>query len=276
MGLVTAYLLRARYPASVRETLEVVAMTVPLAGGAALAIGFEGAVCLLMVAPLGFVVAFMGGLVGRYLAGVGERPLAGAALVLILFPGTATLESGPRSVPLREVRSAVVIEAPAHEVWDEVVEFAPLPEPTSLVFRLGVAYPTHAEIVGTGVGAVRYCHFSTGAFVEPITVWEPGRRLAFDVVESPRPLTELTPWDVEPPHLDGYLVPRAGEFRLVSLPGGRTRLEGSTWYEQRLRPTGYWVPFSDYVIGRIHDRVLDHIRTQVEREPVTTSDEAAG
>jgi hypothetical protein len=66
---------------------------------------------------------------------------------------------------------------------------------------------------------------------------------------------------VAPPHLDGYLVPRAGEFRLVDL-GGRTRLEGSTWYEQRLRPEGYWVVFSDYIISKIHERVLTHIASE--------------
>jgi hypothetical protein len=151
-------------------------------------------------------------------------------------------------------------------VWNHVVAFSPIPEPTSLLFRLGLAYPTHAEIRGSGVGAVRYCHFSTGTFVEPITVWEPGRRLAFDVTESPRPLNELTPWDVAPPHLEGYLVSKAGEFRLVPLEGGRTRLEGSTWYEQRLRPEGYWVVFSDMIISRIHARVLEHIEAEAEAE----------
>jgi hypothetical protein len=35
---------------------------------------------------------------------------------------------------------------------------------------------------------VRYCVFSTGPFVEPITVWEPGRRLGFDVAQQPPPM----------------------------------------------------------------------------------------
>jgi hypothetical protein len=51
---------------------------------------------------------------------------------------------------------------------------------------------------------------------------------------------------------------------MVEVSPGLTRLEGSTWYEQRLRPEGYWVLFSDYVIGRIHDRVLAHIKAEVE------------
>ena len=121
------------------------------------------------------------------------------------------------------------------------------------------------------MGGVRYCVFSTGAFVEPITAWEPARRLSFDVVESPPPLREWTfHANVAPSHLEEYLVARRGEFRLVPLPSGRTRLEGSTWYEQRLRPEGYWVVFSDPIIRRIHRRVLEHLKREAER-PVAAS-----
>jgi hypothetical protein len=110
--------------------------------------------------------------------------------------------------------------------------------------------------------------FSTGTFVEPITAWEPGRRLAFDVTEAPPPLRELTPFaGVAPPHLDGYLLSRRGEFRLVPLGDGRTRLEGSTWYELRLGPEAYWQVYSDWLIHRIHQRVLQHIRSEAEAAP---------
>ena len=116
------------------------------------------------------------------------------------------------------------------------------------------------------MGAVRYCVFSTGAFVEPITIWEPRRRLAFEVIESPAPMHELSPYDdIHPPHLDNYLRSRRGEFRLTPLPGGRTRLEGHTWYELDMAPAIYWQPIADAVIHRIHLRVLEHIKRESER-----------
>ena len=43
--------------------------------------------------------------------------------------------------PLREVRTSVEIDADAMRVWNAVVAFPPLPEPTDLVFRSGIAYP---------------------------------------------------------------------------------------------------------------------------------------
>jgi hypothetical protein len=123
------------------------------------------------------------------------------------------------------------------------------------------------------VGAVRRCVFSTGEFVEPITAWEPGRRLAFDVARSPPPLRELSLYaGAAPPHLDGYMASRRGEFRLVPLPGGGTRLEGSTWYELSLAPEGYWQLFADHLVGRIHRRVLEHIAREAERAGATSSE----
>jgi uncharacterized membrane protein YhaH (DUF805 family) len=263
MGIVTGFVLNRRYAATGNETHGVVALSLVVVAGSAFLLGIEGAVCLLMIAPLGLIVAMMGGHVGRLLSGAGERPLPGALLALTLLPGAAGMEAGDTVAPLREVRSQIVVDAPPAAVWSEVVAFSPLPEPTEPLFRIGLAYPTHARIEGEGVGAVRYCVFSTGSFVEPITAWEPGVRLAFDVAESPPPLAELSFRAVSPPHLDGYLVPRRGEFRLVDLGDGRTRLEGSTWYEQRLRPEGYWVLFSDVIIARIHVRVLEHIARSV-------------
>ena len=152
-------------------------------------------------------------------------------------------------------------------VWPHVVAFREIPVPDDWLFRVGVAYPIRARIDGTGVGAMRYCVFSTGSFVEPITRWEVGRRLSFDVIESPATMTELSPYrNLSPRHLHGYLRSRRGEFRFVDLGDGRTRLEGSTWYEIEMAPEGYWQMFSDMLIHRIHQRVLDHIKREVETE----------
>lgn len=265
IGVITAYYLCRRYPASRRETGEVVAMTILLVGGVTFLLGTEGAICLLMMVPLGLILALLGGLLGRAIARQSTTRSLPAMVIVVLLPGGAALESGGHAAALREVSTAIEVDAPPSVVWEQVVTFPPIPEPETLLFRLGLAYPKHAEIVGEGVGATRYCVFSTGAFVEPITTWVPGRRLSFGVEASPPPLKELTPFaDVEPPHLEGYLVPRRGEFRLVPLADGRTRLEGSTWYEQRLRPEGYWVLFSDRIIRAIHRRVLDHVKRQAE------------
>jgi uncharacterized membrane protein YhaH (DUF805 family) len=265
IGALTAFLFNRWYPASGRETQEVVALTIACIGGVALATAQEGAVCLVMAAPLAFGISGMGSALGRRIALHDTGPVMNALFAVALLPATAALEAGRPATALREVQSSVVINAPAATVWRNVIAFPPLAEPSNLVFRAGISYPRRAELHGSGVGAIRYCVFSTGAFVEPVTRWEPGHRLSFDVASQPAPLQEWSPYtDVTPPHLDGYFRSRRGEFRLVPLPGGRTRLEGSTWYEMTLYPEAYWVIFGDALIRRIHQRVLLHIKAVAE------------
>ena len=65
-------------------------------------------------------------------------------------------------------------------------------------------------------------HFSTGPFVEPITVWDEPHLLKFDVEENPAPLNELSPYKTHnPPHLHGYFISHGGQFLLTALPGGK-------------------------------------------------------
>ena len=136
----------------------------------------------------------------------------------------------------------------------------------SYCFRAGIAYPIRAEIIGSGVGAERHCVFSTGAFVEPIQVWDEPRRLKFSVTENPPPMQEWTPYThIDPPHLHGFLMSNGGQFLLTPLPNGGTRLEGTTWYQHGLWPAAYWRVWSDEIIHRIHLRVLTHIRDEAEK-----------
>src|SRR4030095_11494964 len=136
-----------------------------------------------------------------------------------------------------------------------VVSFSDLPDPQEWYFRAGLAYPKRARINGRGPGAVRYCEFSTGPFVEPIDVWEEPTLLRFQVTENPPPMEECTPYrKVVPQHVHGYLVSRQGQFRLTALPNNRTLLEGTTWYQHGLLPAEYWRWGSDAIIHRSHLR----------------------
>ncbi len=271
VGAVTAHQFNWRYPATQRETYEVVAFTTIALGGSFIAFAIEGVVCLAMAIPLAVPLAFAGAIVGRRLAMSAEPPVRALRALVFVPLWVATEAKAPTEPALREVLSVVEIAAPADVVWRRVIAFPPLEAPTDLPFRLGVAAPMRARIAGTGVGAVRYCEFTTGAFIEPITVWEPGRRLAFNVVAQPEALRELSPWGaLHPPHLDGWVTSERGEFRLVPLADGRTRLEGRTWYRMRLGPESYWGMWGDWSIHRIHERVLLHVAALAEGDARAT------
>lgn len=261
VGAISAFIFNRRYAATQQETTQVVLLTLAATGGVMFTFGFEGAICLAMAAPLAIGSALLGAYVGRAIALRDAHSPTHAVLALVLLPPASPFLDRTGTPLLHEVRSAIEIDAPPEVVWERVITFPELSPPSLLVRVMGIAYPQRARIDRSGVGAVRYCEFSTGAFVEPITVWEPGRRLAFDVASSPPPLREWSPYArVVPPHMDGYFRAHRGEFRLIRLTGNRTRLEGSTWYEIRIYPDAYWSVFADAIVHRIHSRVLGHIR----------------
>jgi uncharacterized membrane protein YhaH (DUF805 family) len=257
-------------PQGFGSCLGVAFLAATLVGVAALALAMEGAICLIMAAPIGYFLVFLGAAVGFVIQArpwsMQDNPTLLLAL-LVTLPALMAAESASAEEPaLRDVCSVVEIDAPPEVVWRQVIAFPDLAEPDDWVFRTGIAYPKRAEIHGRGVGAVRHCVFSTGAFVEPIDVWQEPECLAFRVADQPEPMKEWSPFDVHPPHLDHYLVSRRGQFRLVRLPDGRTRLEGTTRYTNRMWPAAYWNVWSDAIIHRIHLRVLNHVKHLAEAE----------
>lgn len=271
LGMFSVLVYSYHSPRDWSACFSVALLPVGLVGVALILVAMEGVICVLMAAPFALGLAGLGGMLGYAIQAHHWRPKqtpAVLSLVILLVPATFGIErAAALRPPVFEVRTAIEVNAPPEKVWKEVVAFAEIPPPKELLFRAGVAYPIRAEISGHGVGAVRHCVFSTGPFVEPIEVWDEPRLLQFGVTANPAPLNELTPYGhIDPPHLHGYFVSEKGQFRLTALPGGRTRLEGTTWYQHTMWPAGYWHLWSDYIIHRIHLRVLEHIRTVAEEK----------
>ena len=233
-----------------------------------LGFAMDGLICLLMALPLAFALALIGTYLGR-LAGRAANGRASSILPLILvflFPCLVAFENTHHpAVPLRAITTSVEIDAPLHEVWKAVIAFPRIDSPPDGIFRMGIAYPIEATIHGSGVGAIRHCTFSTGSFVEPITSWDENRLLAFDVTSSPPPMEELSIYQhIDAPHLHGYMASQKGQFRLEQR-GNKVLLEGTTWYRHEMWPQWYWMPITDQIIHKIHQRVLNHIKASVEQ-----------
>ena len=269
MGFVAAWVYGLRQPRGLASSIGVACLSVALLAGVLFALLIEGLVCLIMAAPLAFPLAAFGGFCA-HLAQKNRRLQSDApvilSLLLLVAPGIQFTEHiAARQSPVYVVRTSLDIAAPPEQVWQQVVAFSQIPPPEDWMFRAGIAYPIRAEMYGRGVGAERHCVFSTGAFVEPIEVWDEPRLLKFSVVSNPAPMEEWTPYShIDTPHLHGFLVSEGGQFLLTRLPNGGTRLEGTTWYQHGLWPSQYWRLWSDQIIHKIHLRVLRHIRDEIE------------
>ena len=270
MGITAAVIYGLRQPRSLGGCVGVACLSNLLLGLALLAVAVEGVFCLVMAMPLALPLAALGGACGYVVQRqrwIHSGAPAFLSLLFLFVPGLQWTEHRVAApAPVFVVRSAIDIQAPPEKVWQQVVAFTQIPPPEEWMFRAGIAYPIRAEMIGTGPGAERHCVFSTGAFVEPIQIWDEPRQLKFSVTSNPPPMEEWTPYaHIEPPHLHGFLLSEGGQFLLTPLPHGGTRLEGTTWYRHGLWPVDYWKLWSDAIIHRIHMRVLRHIKDEAEK-----------
>jgi hypothetical protein len=269
MGFAASLIYGVRRPRSLGSCMGVACLCISLLGVGLLGLAVEGVFCLIMALPIALPLAAFGGAFGYLVQRRRWFPNGAPAflsLLLLFVPGVQWMERvAAPAPPVYAVRTTIDVQAPPAQVWKQVVSFSEIPPPTEWMFRAGIAYPIRAGLQGAGVGAERHCVFSTGAFVEPIEVWDEPRRLKFSVTSNPAPMEEWTPYShVEPPHLHGFLVSNGGQFLLTPLPNGATRLEGTTWYRHSLWPAAYWRLWSDAIIHKIHLRVLKHIREEAE------------
>src|SRR5260370_1908648 len=179
MGLIASLVYGWQAPRGLSSRIGVAILAVSIAAALLLTMGVEGAICLVMAAPISLALAAMGAWFGYMIQGSPRaRHGAPAAMVIVLL-SVPSLQTGEailhRAPPVFVVRTPIEVNAPPEKVWSQVVAFAEIPPPKELLFRAGIAYPIRAEISGHGVGARRHCIFPPCPFEQPI-----------DCVDQPR------------------------------------------------------------------------------------------
>jgi hypothetical protein len=233
-----------------------------------LVFAIEGLICIAMAFPILWVMVWLGSYLG-YKSNKGKwlnstSSTIGILLLCICSMGFDCLNEPENLIP---VRTKIIVNSPIDVAWNNVVTFNKINEPIDWIFKTGISYPTDATIKGTGEGAIRYCNFTTGSFVEPITTWNEPNLLQFDVKEQPIPMNEFNPfWNIHPQHLNGYFKSYKGQFKLTEISKNKTEIEGTTWYKVDITPEIYWKTWSDFIIHRIHKRVLNHIKLESENK----------
>jgi len=269
MGAISTILVAYNNQASKRLLRNISFATLGIFCLGLLTFAWEGVICLLMAAPIGLLFTYIGYRIG-YLVIKGKMKDNGIAVVIALILSVPTFMAfenlNGATEGLRSITTSIEINAKPADVWKNVIEFPPLSEPTEFIFKSGIAYPISAHLSGQGVGAIRRCNFSTGSFIEPISVWDEDRLLKFNVDSQPEPLKELGFYNnIHPNHLHGYWISKTGQFKLTQLSNGHTLLEGTTWYRNKIEPGFYWTLWSDYIVHKIHERVLEHIKIHTEQ-----------
>jgi len=237
---------------------------------AAWAIGWEGAVCIVMALPVMLLFSSLGGILGGARAGRGRAslPLV-VALPWVLMPLEAATTGRAPARRVVETTTAVTVAAPPEAVWPLVVSVDSIrvtERRPALFTAIGFPEPVAATLSRPGVGGVRTATFEGGVvFRETVTAWDEGRRLRFTIDPEAVPASTLDPHvTIGGPYFDVL----TGTYELQPLPGGRTRLVLRS--EHRVSTpfnlyAGWW---ADRVMRSIQRNILAVLRDRAERRVV--------
>jgi uncharacterized membrane protein YhaH (DUF805 family) len=272
MGYLSVWVYSQSHDVSDGKAVTLATLSVAVAAVGLLALAVEGAICLVMAAPISWLLALFGASLAKSIHNPPElvrntyviAPLLVLALPLLL--GVEHLS--PPTVPHFQVRTSIEIAAPPSVVWKRIVEFPPLAPPKEWPFNVGIAYPIEARLTGEGLTADRECRFSTGSFKEPILAWETNKHFAFGVADEPLLMKEMSPYsNIHVRHLEDHdFQPERADFVLVPLANGGTRLEGTTTYQNKMWPGMYWRLWTDAIVHSIHHRVFAHVKELAEKD----------
>lgn len=244
------------------------AVVTALLGGAAL-IFHEGAICLVMAAPLFYAIGLLGGIIAASVLkpGVDKTSISVFTVVPLLLLATEPQDIYPTMDAA--VISSIDIDAPLEVVWRDAVEIRDIRDSeqswTITHNLLRVPRPLDARLERRGEAVVRRATWRGDVhFFEIVTDWRAHRDVTwrFDIPEAAQ--NKLLD---EHLRLDkGYLSLEGGRYDFSALSPTRTRLTLTTSYAVRTPLNAYVKGWGALLLGDIHRHVLSIVRERAEAD----------
>lgn len=228
---------------------------------------WEGIICLTMLLPVALIMAMLGGAAGVFCARrFSKTPLLCVAILPFVVAGTERW-AGP-AYEVREVATSIAIQAAPATVWRQIERVAPIrmeEQRFSWSQKIGFPRPIEATLSGEGVGAVRHATFAGGVlFVETVTLWEPGRRLGFDIRAD---TVNIPPHTLDEHVTIGgrYFDTLHGEYWIEPRPDGGTLLHLVSRHRLSTTFNFYARMWTDAIMRDIQENILYVIRNRCEK-----------
>lgn len=228
----------------------------------------EGLICLVLVAPVFFSAASLGGLVmGKVIKHSNKAGATLNGLVLLPFMLSAYESQMPGGQATGTVANSIVVNAPAEQVFNQIARVKNIrPEELGFSFMhwVGLPRPLEADMSGTGVGAVRLSKWEQGvSFKERITQWQAPSRMyyTFDIPAGSIP-REALDQHVE---LGGkYFTVTQGGYDIEAINAHQSRLTLHTVYVNKSKLQLYGNIWSSIALADFHHSILQLIKHRAE------------
>lgn len=237
----------------------------------------EAAICIAMGLPIFFVLSSLGGALmcwvynrraDRSGSRGGNRGDTGLMSVVLLMPLLLSPIEAHWQLPtvVREIKTDVIVNAPARVVWDHFVEVPKIQqnEERFAWFRAaGLPHPVEATLENPGPQGVRYASYDNGMrVIEPVQVWKLYDQYRFGVVLDAESGQHTPLWsDVAGEHLHVQWV----EYRIEPLSDTQVRLHLTSRYALETPINAYSAAWVDFLLGDFQRYILDVVSGRAEQ-----------
>lgn len=209
----------------------------------------EGLICILMAAPIFFLVGTVIGLIINRLTGGNWRGVVSLVVVPLSLEGIVPSLAFDRDERVTVTRT---VEATPDQVRLALASTPRFDRALPPFFRLGFPTPMHTSGDGLGIGDERRVMFAhgrhhTGALVLRVTAAD-SASVAFTVASDSSYITHWLSWD-------------GADVRWAPVGAGRTRLTWTLRYRRRLDPAWYFAPLERYGAGLAAGYLIETLAT---------------
>jgi hypothetical protein len=233
----------------------------------AVAIKWEGFICVIVASPLLLLSSLIGGLIARGAWEQSRRNSPGivSAIAFPLLFLIVELQV-PRPFEIRTVNTSILIHAPAATVWDNIKSVRAIDNselPSSWINHIGFPKPIAATLSHPGIGGVRQASFTGGLlFTETVNRWTTEADLRFSIHAN----TSAIPATTLDQHVTvggAFFDVLDGEYRLEPTPDGiLLHLVSHERLSTHFNP--YAAAWTDAVMRAIQQQILIVIKNRCE------------
>ncbi len=242
LGFVLTFLQSTGGSWSLIKKVGLALMVVIALSGFLIAVGMEGAICILMASGILVLPVFLGIVLGFWVRKWSIRKQLPIIIpVLFLNPGVFTYDLQDENRIEAVVKTSIVIQAAPDEVWQILTHPVVFGESSNLLLRSGVSHPLSMQLQQKGNQCQLFCISSNDTVHLSVTQLVPKQSMRFSHTAPIVPMREVTFYGkLDAPHLHDYFHSAYGQFEIIEKNGNTCELVASTQYTYKITPQFYW------------------------------------
>lgn len=235
-----------------------------------LILAIEGWACWIMILPIFFIAASIGGLIGGYLKLRKNNNKLNISILVLLPFLISPIENLIETIPgTYKAYTYIDIEAPAEKIWDNVTRVREISEKEDKGYLsnfLGFPRPVKAELNFEGVGAYREAIFTNGLiFRETVTEYVDNKKMVFSIKANTYEIPSTT---LDEHILIGgdYFDVLDGTYELEKLDNGKHRLHLYSHFKMNTTFNFYAGWWGKWIMKDIQNNILKVEKERSEKE----------